>query len=71
MSKAARRAWRERLHENERVQAKLKDPDAQPGNRALRRSGALDKAEQTPVTPVHLRRFRRALDKALRGPREN
>ena len=69
MSKAARREFLSRLHENEKAQRKLKDPDAEPGNRKLRRSGSLEEAEPARI-PAHLRRFRRALDKAMRGPRE-
>ena len=68
MTKAVRRAFRDRLHQNERVQARLRDPDAKPGNRASRRSGASDPHDQP--EPAFVRRFRRALDKAVRGPRD-
>lgn len=67
MSKAARRGFRERLREQKKLQAKLVDKDAQPGNRTLRRSGALEVQYHE---PAHLGRFRRALDKAMRGPKE-
>jgi len=69
MTKAARRALRERFHENGRAQANLIDEDAEPGNRALRRHPPA-KVEEAAM-PAHLRRFRRALDKAMRGPKES
>lgn len=67
MTKAARRGFRERLHENERTQAKLIDATAKPGNRKLRRNKQLEVRYRE---PAHLARFRRALDKAMRGPKE-
>ena len=67
MSKAARRGFRERLQQQEKLQRKLRDKDAELGNRALRRSGALEVQYHE---PAHLGRFRRALDKAMRGPKE-
>ena len=71
MSKAARREFLSRLRENEKAQRKLKDPNAEPGNRRLRRSGAFEELEEPVREPAHLTRFRRALDKAMRGPRES
>ena len=46
MSKAAKRGFKERLAQQARLQAKLADKDAKPGNRALRRSGAHEQTNE-------------------------
>lgn len=67
MSSAARRGFKERLRQNRLAQIAANGAPEKKGNRAMRRNGSL---EENKPELINVARFRRALDKALRGPRE-